>query len=123
MDNQRNIEGFEIFKKKFIYTVYADDTTFFLKNTESVINILEIIKHFSRFPDLKPNNSKCEIAAIGVLKGVKVALCGIRCVNLHEDTIETLGIHYSYNKQLVSDKYFKKDIAKVENVETEKPVT
>ena len=52
-----------------------------------------------------------------------MALCCIRCVNLHEDTIETLGIHYSYNKQLVSDKYFKKDIAKVENVEPEKPVT
>ena len=81
------------------------------------------MKHFSHFPDLKPNNSKCEIAAIGVLKGVKVALCGIRCVNLHEDTIEILGIHYSYNKQLVSDKYFKKYIAKIENVETEKPVT
>ena len=26
-----NIEGFEIFQKKFIYTAYADDTTFFLK--------------------------------------------------------------------------------------------
>ena len=71
------------------------------------------MKHFSHFPDLKPNNSKCEIAAIGVLKGVKVALCGIRCVNLHEDTIEILGIHYSYNKQLVSDNISKSTLQKL----------
>ena len=63
-----NIEGFEIFPKKFIYTAYADDTTFFLKNTESVINLLEIFKFFSQFSDFKPKTSKCEIAGIGVLK-------------------------------------------------------
>ena len=93
-----NIEGFEIFQKKFIFTTYADDTTLFLKNTESVINLLEIFKHFSQFSGLKPKKSKCEIAGIAVLKGVKVALCGMRCVNLHEDTIKILEIHYSYNK-------------------------
>ena len=43
-----NIVGFEIFLKKFIFTAYADDTTFLLKNTESVINIFEIFKHFSQ---------------------------------------------------------------------------
>ena len=111
-----NIEGFEIFQKKFIYTAYADDTTFFLKNTESVINLLEIFKHFSHFSGLKPNKSKCEIAGIGVLKGVKVALCGMRCVNLHEDAIKILRIHYSYNKQLENDENFKKYIEKIENV-------
>ena len=95
-----NIKGFEIFQKNFIYAAYAEDTTFFLKNTESAINLLEIFKHFSQFSALKPNKSKCEIAGIGVLKGVKMALCGMRCVNLYEDTIKVLGIHYSHNKQL-----------------------
>ena len=80
-----NIKGFEIFQKKFIYTAYVDDTTFFLKNIESVINLLEIFKHFSQFSGLKQNKSKCEIVGIGVLKGVQVALCGMRCVNLYED--------------------------------------
>ena len=71
-------KGFGIFQKKFVYTAYADDTTFFLKNTESVINLLEIFKHFSQFSSLKPNKSKCKIAGIGILKGVKVALCSER---------------------------------------------
>ena len=69
-----NIKGFAVFQKKFFYTAYVDDNTFFLKNTESVINLLEIFKHFSQFPGLKPNKSKCEIAGIGVLKGVKGTL-------------------------------------------------
>ena len=94
-----NIKGFEIFQKKFIYTAYAYDTAFFLRNTESVINLLEIFKHFSQFSDLKQNKSKCEIAGIGVLKGVKVALCGMRCVNLYEDTIKKLGITRKIRKK------------------------
>ena len=111
-----SIEGFKIFQKKFIYTAYADNTTFSLKNTESIINLLEIFKHFSQFPGPKPNKSKCKIAVIGVLKWVKVGLGGMRCVNLHDDTIKILEIHYSYNKQLENDKNFEKYIAKIENV-------
>ena len=40
----------------------------------------------------------------------------MRCVNLHEDTVKILGIHYSYNKQLENDENFKKYIAEMENV-------
>ena len=47
---------------------------------------------------------------------MKVALCGMRCVNLYEDTTKILGIHYSYNKQFENDENFKKYIAKIENV-------
>ena len=121
-----NIEGFEIFQRKIIFTVHADDTTFFLKNAESIKNLLEIFRHFSQFSGLKPNKSRCEIAGIGALKGVKVALCGMKCVNLHEDTTKILGIHYSYNKQLENDENFKKYISKIENVKTvesKEPVT
>ena len=77
-----------------MFTANADDTTFFLKNTKSVINLLQIFKHFSQFSGLRPNKSKCEIAGIGVLKGIKVVLCGMRCVNLHEDTIKIFRIYY-----------------------------
>ena len=45
-----------------------------------------------------------------------MALCGMRCVHLHEDTIKILRIYYSYNKQLENDENFKKCIAKIENV-------
>ena len=53
---------------------------------------------------------------MGFLKWVNMAFCGIRYVNLHEDTIKILGIHCSYNKQLKNDENFKEYIAKIQNV-------
>ena len=52
--------------------------------------LLETFHAFSFFSGLKPNKSKCEIAGIGLLKGVNVALCGMECVNLEKDTIKIL---------------------------------
>ena len=55
---------------------------------------------FSRFSRLRPNLSKCEIAIIGVLKRVKVAVCGIQCVDLVLDTVEILGTHFPCNEKM-----------------------
>ena len=54
----------------------ADDTTFFLSNGNSGSEAKQIFEHFSNLSELKPNKSKCEIAAIGVLKrGPNSAMC------------------------------------------------
>ena len=42
----KKINGLNIFDKTFLYTAYADDTTFFLKDTKSVIELLNIFKVF-----------------------------------------------------------------------------
>ena len=59
---------------KNLYTAYVDDTTLFLKNQKSVIEILKVFQWFSKQPGLEPNTSKCEIVGIGGLKEVNVAL-------------------------------------------------
>ena len=59
---------------------------------------------FSNFSGLKPNKTKCEIAGISVLNGVQVALCRMKCVNLNNETVTILGVHFSYNKNLEHDK-------------------
>ena len=110
------IKGIKLFDKEFIYTAYADDTTFFLQNKNHVKMLLEAFHAFSFFSGLKPNKSKCEIAGIGLLKGVNVALCGMECVNREKDTIKILGIHYSYNQALENDENFTDQIIKIENV-------
>ena len=112
----KHIKGIKLFEKEFIYTAYADDTTFFLQNKNSVKILLEAFHACSFFSGLKPNKSKCEIAGIGLLKGVNVALCGMECVNLENDTIKILGIHYSYNQALENDQNFTDQIIKIENV-------
>ena len=39
---------------------------------------------------------KCEVAGIGSLKEVKVAVCGIKYIDLTAETSKILGVHFSY---------------------------
>ena len=71
---------------------------------------------FSNFSGLKPNKTKCEIAGIGVLNGVQVAPCGMKCVNLNNETMKILAVHVSYNKSLEQDKIFSEHIVKTESI-------
>ena len=63
----KKINGLNIFDKTFLYTAYAEDTTFFLTDTKSVIELMNIFDAFLKFSGLKPNKSKCEIAGIGAM--------------------------------------------------------
>ena len=46
---------FKTFELDFLYTAYANDTTFFVKSETFVIEILKIFDNFSKISDLKPN--------------------------------------------------------------------
>ena len=87
-----------IFKHEFLYTVYADGTTFFLKDRKSIAELMSELNTFSKSSGLKPNNTKCELASICVLNGVQLALCCMKCGNLNHETVKILGIHFLYNK-------------------------
>ena len=45
--SNQNINKLRIFEHDFLYTAYADDTIFFVKNQTSVIEILKIFDKFS----------------------------------------------------------------------------
>ena len=75
-----------------------------------------MLKNFPHCSSLKPSKSKYEITGIGVLKEIKVVFCGMTYVNLPEDTIKILAIHYSFNKQLGNDHIFKMWIVIIKNV-------
>ena len=42
----QNIKPLNIFGQYFLYTAYADDTTFFIRNKNSVIELLNIFWYF-----------------------------------------------------------------------------
>ena len=42
----------------------------------------------------------------GVKKGAKVALCGMKSIDLTIDSIKILGVHFSYNKTLETERNF-----------------
>ena len=72
-----NIGDLQFFTHNFLYSAYADDTTFFLRNEKSVFEHINAFDTFSLFSDLKISKEMCQVVCIGVLKGVKVALCGM----------------------------------------------
>ena len=72
---------------------------------------------FSYFSGLKPYLTKSEIAGIGVLKGVQVVVCGMRCIDLNVDTLKILDTHFSYNEELKIKNHI------FENMENEKVYT
>ena len=110
------ISGLKIFNNNYLYTAYADDTTFFLKDLSSIRELLSVFNYFSTFSGLKPNISKCEVAGIDILKGVKVATCGFQCINLTKNAIKILGMYFSYERNIQLENNFKKIISKIENV-------
>ena len=52
---------------------------------------------FLCFSRLKRNLSKCEIAGIGLLKGVQVVVCGMRCVDLNNYTLTWIRRLYGHS--------------------------
>ena len=43
-------------------------------------------------------------------------LCGMQYINLNDETVEILRIHFSYNKKLDEEKNFNNHIARTKNV-------
>ena len=66
-----------------------------------------MLNQFYMVSGLRPNFSKCEIAGIGSLKDAKVALCGLKSLDLTKESIKILGVHISYNKKLQDDIKFR----------------
>ena len=114
--NKQNIKGIKIFDHTFLYTAYADDTTFFVKDKSSIKNLSEVFNMFSTFSGLKPNTGKCEIAGIGVLKGVHVAVCGMKCIDLTKESIKILGTCFSYNEKIKVEKFFYNIVGNIQAV-------
>ena len=50
--NNEKIRGLDILNYGFLYSAYADDSTFFLRNIDSVIELARTFKEFSSFSDL-----------------------------------------------------------------------
>ena len=75
-------------------------TQHFLRNKQYVFEFVRNVYVFPNFSSLTPNFTKCEVAGICLLKGVKLAVCGMKFVHLTSDTRKTFGVHTSSNKTI-----------------------
>ena len=60
-----SVKGFRIKHIQIKLSAYADDTTFFVKDSQSVQRILKLMKEFQVFSSLTINVEKCEASRIG----------------------------------------------------------
>ena len=104
----------EIFEYCYLYKAYADDTTFSLKDENPIVHLSK--KLIPDFSGLEPNTTKCEVAEIVVLKGVQVALCGMKCTDLRNEAIKILGAYFSYNQKINGNKNFYNIISNIQGV-------
>ena len=63
---------------------------------------------------MKPNTSECQVSGIGALKRAKLALYGMKSIDVRLSTIKILGI--LYNKKTENDENFLKQITSIEKV-------
>ena len=112
----KRVKGINIFEHIYLYSAYADNTCFSLRDKRSIQELINTFATFSKQLDLKPKHEKCEIAGIGVMKSVKMAVFGMKCIDLCNDTIKITGIHFSYKKKKPNEKKFLQRITKIRNV-------
>ena len=116
IEQNNNVKPLQLLDHTFLYTAYADDATFFLRESESIKYLVQELKNFSKFSGLSPNYSKCEVCAIGALKGAIGALYGFTPVDLTTNTVKILGMHFSYNATLHEEKNFLEIVKKMEKI-------
>lgn len=94
--NSPKIKGIPIGDKKVVISQYADDSTFFVQNATSIVELLALLNDFAAFSGLKVNASKTYLLLLGNHKHPPAEVQGIKVV----ETIRILGIHF---KNRISD--------------------
>ena len=108
------IKGIKLFEHCFLYSAYAEGIIFLLKDALSIENLCQT---FSLFSGLKTDLTKQEIVGLGVLlKGVQMAVRGMRCVDLCNEAIRILGCYFSYNNRIKEGHNFLRILPNVQSV-------
>lgn len=81
--------------------LFADDTTFFLKDINSLSKTLEVLKQFKQFSGLQINREKSEIGWLGpniTNSLLDTSHHNLKWIDFHESGIKILGIYFSHNR-------------------------
>ena len=114
--SNKSINPLRILNFEYLLSAYADDTTFFVSDLDSIQAIFVTFDNFSLFSGMKINLSKCELAGIGVKRSVPTALLGVNNVSLLTDCIRILGVNFTYDLKLFQEKNYMACIKKLQKV-------
>ena len=96
--SDRGINGFRVRNIEIKLTAYADDTTFFVRDAQSLRRILKIMKKFEVFSSLKIDVEKCVAGWIGKAKNCVTKIISCKWRSITQSTIKILGIRLAMTK-------------------------
>ena len=82
---------------------YADDTTALLSDSESVMQLFELLGLFERCFGLKINESKSELLWLGSWRHRKDKILNLQ---ISEEHVYALGVHFAYERDTVLQRNF-----------------
>ena len=88
------IKGITIGNKEIKTSMYADDTTVFVNDTDSILHLLNMLEKFRSISGLQVNTSKTEALWLGCWKDRRDTPFNFKWP---EDPICALGVFFSYN--------------------------
>ena len=107
-----DIKGIVVGGKEIKVTQFADDTTVFVNDHQSVINLLKLLSEFKHTSGLEVNTSKTEAMWLGAWRNKTDTPYNFKWP---QEPIQALGIFFSYNSDATNNLNFGEKIIKLKN--------
>ena len=91
--NDPSVQSFKIDDIEIKLSAFTDDTTFFVRNKESINRLLNIMRKFGEFSSLHANVEKCEACWIGCSECRTDKPVNCKVTSLIRSSIKILGVH------------------------------
>ena len=111
--NKATIKGIKVDQKEIKVSLYADDTTVFVRDLESITHLLALLNDFKILSGLEINTSKTEGMWLGCWKNNTDIPFGFRWPR---EPIKALGIFFSYDSDKANELNFVEKIRNLEKV-------
>ena len=113
LKNASTIHGINVGPKEIKITQYADDTTVFVRDRESVTQLLKLLEEFKTNCGLEINTSKTEALWLGSWRNCRETPYNFKWP---KESVQALGVHFSYDEQYSNRLNFEEKIQNIEKV-------
>ena len=107
-----SIQGICFGEHEVKQVMYADDMTIFVRNEDSIKNVVLLLENFRKISGLKVNNEKTKIMLLGSLQG--------KCYNLNfgykVDFVRILGVIFSLDVEIKEKLNYKEILSKIKRL-------
>ena len=113
LKNASTIHGINVGPQEIKIMQYADDTTVFVRDRESITQLLKLLEEFKTNCGLEINTSKTEALWLGSWRNYGETPCNFKWP---KESVQALGVHFSYDEQYSNRLNFEEKIRNLEKV-------